>query len=145
MAHRLDQGGHRIPHEVASTGPVEFAHRDSCVVAATRVGALLFIVARTEFRPQERKCRCHHHHHHYDQSLIREGRWGTRDDFATSFLHFSLFSTALWDLLNSRPVHSLMLSSHRFLFLPCLLPPFTALCQMVLARPEENPVLMCTF
>ena len=33
-------------------------------------------------------------HHHY-QSLNREGRWGTTDDFATSFLHFSLFSTAL--------------------------------------------------
>ena len=27
-------------------------------------------------------------------SLKREGRWGTADDFATSFLHFSLFSTA---------------------------------------------------
>ena len=36
------------------------------------------------------------HHHH--QSLNRKGRWGTTDDFATSFLHFSLFSTALWDL-----------------------------------------------
>ena len=33
------------------------------------------------------------HHHHL--SLDREGRWGTTDDFATSFLHFSLFSTAL--------------------------------------------------
>ena len=45
-----------------------------------------------------------YHHHH--QSLNREGRWGTTDDFATSFLHFSLFSTALWDLSNSKPVHS---------------------------------------
>ena len=36
-------------------------------------------------------------------SLNREGRWGTTDDFATSFPHFSLFSTALWDLANSRP------------------------------------------
>ena len=36
-----------------------------------------------------------HHHHH--QSLNREGRWGTTDDTATSFLHFFLFSTALWD------------------------------------------------
>ena len=68
-------------------------------------------------------CLPHHHHHH--QSLNREGRWGTTDDFATSFLHFSLFSTALWDLPNSRPVHSLMLSSHLFLCPPCLLsPPF---------------------
>ena len=28
-------------------------------------------------------------------SLNREGRWGTTADFATSLLHFSLFSTAL--------------------------------------------------
>ena len=63
----------------------------------------------------------YHHHHHY-QSLNCEGRWGTTDDFATSFLHFSLFSTALWDLANSRPVHFLMLSSRLFLSLPCLLP-----------------------
>ena len=55
------------------------------------------------------------HHHH--QSLNCEGRWGTTDEFATSFLHFSLFSTALWDLVTSRPVHSLMLSSHLFLCL----------------------------
>ena len=77
----------------------------------------------------------HHHHHH---SLNHEGRWGTTDDFATSFLHFSLFSTALWDLPNSRPVHSLMLSSHLFLCLPCLLPPFTVPCKMVWARPDER-------
>ena len=79
------------------------------------------------------------HHHHYHQSLNREGCWGTKDDFATSFLHISLFSTALWDLVNSRPVHSLMLSSHLFLYLPCLLPPFTVPCKMVLVRPDiEN-------
>ena len=59
-----------------------------------------------------------------DLSRNREGRWGTTDDYATSFLHFPLFSTALWDLPNSRPVHSLMLSSHLFLCLPCLLPLF---------------------
>ena len=51
-------------------------------------------------------------------SLNHEGRWGTTDDFAISFLHFPLFSNALWDLPNSRPVHSLILSSH--LFLVCL-------------------------
>ena len=33
------------------------------------------------------------YHHHL--SLNRESRWGTTDDFTTSFLHFSLFSTAL--------------------------------------------------
>ena len=43
--------------------------------------------------------------------LNREGRWGTTEDFATSFLHFSLFFTALSDLANFRPVHYLMLSS----------------------------------
>ena len=69
---------------------------------------------------------------------ITEGRLGTTDDFTTSFLHFSLFSTALWDLVNSRPVHSLMLSSHLFLCLPCLLPPFTVPCETVLARPDEQ-------
>ena len=67
--------------------------------------------------------RYHHHHHH--QFLNRDGRWGTTDDFATSFLHFPLFSTALWDFPNSRPVHSLMLSSHLFLCLPCLLSPLS--------------------
>ena len=76
-----------------------------------------------------------YHHHH--KSLNREGRWGTTDGFATSFLHFSLFSTALWDLPNSRPVHSMMLSSHLFLCPPCLLPPFNVPCKMVLARPDE--------
>ena len=55
---------------------------------------------------------CYHHHHHL--SLHREGRWGTTNEFTTSFLHFSLFSTALWDLANHRPVHSLLLSSHLF-------------------------------
>ena len=51
---------------------------------------------------------------------------------------FSLFSIALWDLANSRPVHSLMFSSHLFLCLPCLLPPFTVPCKVVLARPDER-------
>ena len=81
-------------------------------------------------------CFALHHHHH--QSLNRKGRWGTTDDFATSFLHFSLFSTALWVLPNSRPVHSLMLSSHLFLCPPCLLLPFTVPYKMVLARPDER-------
>ena len=74
-----------------------------------------------------------HHHHH--QFLNREGRWGTADDIATNFLHFSLFSSALWDLPNSRPVHSLMF--HLFFCLLSLLPSFTVPCKMVLARPDE--------
>ena len=56
----------------------------------------------------------------YPPSLNHEGRWDTTDDFATSFLNISLFSTALWDLANSRPVHSLMLTSHFFLVPVCL-------------------------
>ena len=68
----------------------------------------------------------------------REGRWGTTDDFATSFLHFCLFSTALRDLANSRPVHSLMLSFHLFLRLLCLLPSFIVPSKMALARPDEQ-------
>ena len=54
-------------------------------------------------QPTKHNIQDHHHHH---QFLNCEGRWGTTDDFATSFLHFSMFSTALWDLPNSRPVHS---------------------------------------
>ena len=86
--------------------------------------------------------RFHHHHH---QSLNREGRWGTTDDFATSLLHFSLFSTALLDLPNSRPVHSLMLCSHLFFCPPCLLPPFTVPCKMVFARPDERETCLRLF
>ena len=67
--------------------------------------------------------RLNHHHHHL--SLNREVRLGTTDDFTISFLHFPLFSTAFWELANSRPVHSLMLSSYHFICLSCLLPPFT--------------------
>ena len=51
---------------------------------------------------------------------------------------FSLLSTALGDLANSRPVHSLMLPSHLFFCLPCLLPAFTVSCKMVVARPDEG-------
>ena len=74
----------------------------------------------------------------YNLSLNREGRWGTTDDSTTSFLHFFLFSTALLDLANTGPVHSQMLSSHLFLCLPCLLPPFTEPCKKGLARPDER-------
>ena len=34
----------------------------------------------------------HHHHYHHHLSLNREGRWGTRDDFVTSLLHFFPYS-----------------------------------------------------
>ena len=78
------------------------------------------------------------YHHHHSLFLNSEGRSGTLDDFTTSFFHSSLFSTALWDLANPRPVQSLMLSSHLFFCPPCLLPPFTVTCKMVLARPDEQ-------
>ena len=80
----------------------------------------------------------HHHHHHHHLSLNREGRWGITDDFTYSIIQFSLFSTALWELPNSRPVHFLMLSSHLVLCLSCLLLPCTVPCKMVLARPDER-------
>ena len=50
-------------------------------------------------------------------------RWGTTVDFTTSFLHSSRFSVFRSMICRSRPVHSLMLSSHRFLCLPLRLPP----------------------
>ena len=69
-------------------------------------------------------------------SLDHEGRWGITDDFTTIFLRFSLFSTALYGLVNSRPVHSLVLFSHLFFCLPCLLLPFTCAFQDSLPRPD---------
>ena len=65
---------------------------------------------------------------------------GTTYDFTTSFLHFSLFSTVLLDLAKSKPVHSLMLPSHLFFCLPCLLLPFTVPCKMVWAKPDEREI-----
>ena len=52
---------------------------------------------------------------------------------------FSLFSSALWDLPNSRPVHSLMLSSHLFLSALSSSPLHCAL-QDGLARPDEREI-----
>ena len=75
---------------------------------------------------------------HLQLSLNRASRWGTTDNFTTSFLHFSLFSTALWDLANSRPVHSLMLFSRLFFSLICLLLPYTVPCKMVSVRPDQR-------
>ena len=72
-------------------------------------------------------------------SLNREGRWGTTDDFATSFLHFSLFSTALWDLANSRLVHALMLSSQLFFWFALSSPFHRALhCDLTILLNTNN-------
>ena len=48
----------------------------------------------------------------------------------------SLFSSALWDLANSRPVHWCCVPTS--FCLPCLLPPFTVPYKVVLARPDER-------
>ena len=48
--------------------------------------------------PEERRDRPAHHYYHL--LLNRDGHWCTTDDFITSFLHFSPFSTALWDSKN---------------------------------------------
>ena len=75
---------------------------------------------------------------HLHPSLNCRGCWGTTVDSTTSSLHFSLFSTALWNFADSRPIHSLMLSSHLFFCLPCLLTPLTLPCKIVSARPDEQ-------
>ena len=46
------------------------------------------------FKKEEER-EAHHHHH---QSLNREGRWGTKDDFATSF--FFLFFSSIFPVLH---------------------------------------------
>ena len=49
-------------------------------------------------------------HLHLHLYLDREGRWGSTDDLTTSFLHFfPVLSTALLDMANPRPGHSLVL------------------------------------
>ena len=50
-------------------------------------------------------------------------RWGTTVDFTTSFLHSLWFSALRSMIFHSKRVHSLMLSSHRFLCLPLRPPP----------------------
>ena len=64
--------------------------------------------------------------------------WGTTVDFTTSFLHSLRFSAFRSSIFHSRPVHSLMLSSHRFLCLPLRLPPWTVPCRIILASPDDR-------
>ena len=65
-------------------------------------------------------------------------RWGTTVDFTASFLHSSRLSAFRSMVFHPRPVHSLMLSSHRFLCLPLRLPPWTVPCSIVLASPDDR-------
>ena len=81
------------------------------------------------------------HHHRPSRSLA--DRWGTTVDFTTSFLHSSRFSAFRSIIFHSRPVHSLMWSSHRFLCLPLRLPPCFApfsdrLVGLVVRRPPRE-------
>ena len=46
-------------------------------------------------------------------------------------------------MFHGRPVHSLMLSSHRFRCLPLRLPPWTVPCRIVLASPDDR--VMCPY
>ena len=70
--------------------------------------------------------------------VVWHHRWGTTVDFTTSFLHSSWFLAFRSSIFHSRPVHSLMLSSHRFLCLPLCLPPWTVPCRIVLASPDDH-------
>ena len=65
-------------------------------------------------------------------------RWGTTVDFTTSFLHSSQFSAFCTSIFHSWPVHSLMLSSHRFLCLPLHLLPGTVPCRIVKEFKQSN-------
>ena len=69
--------------------------------------------------------------------ITLEGRRGTTDEFATIPFYFVLFSCALVELAKSFPVHSLILSSHLFFYLPLFLFPFTVPCRIVFAKPED--------
>ena len=64
------------------------------------------------------------------------GTVGTPHDLATNIRHSSRSSALLTASLSSKPVQSRMLSSHRFLCLPLLLPPRTVPWRTVLASPE---------
>ena len=114
--HIAVKGTGQIPAALATLctiqfcGPFNWQSCPSCSYGLTQPRVL------DRYHITSSTCNLHRH-----LSLNQQGHWGSRDDFTTSFLHFSLFSTALWDFANSRPVHSLMLSSHLFLCLPCLL------------------------
>ena len=57
--------------------------------------------------------------------------------------HCGFYNQLPLSSLLSRPVHSLMLSSHRFLCLPLCLPLCTIPCRIVLASPDD--LVMCLY
>ena len=58
----------------------------------------------------------------------------------TNFLQFTAFRSTLF---HSRPVHSSVLSSHRFPSLPLRHPPCTVPCRIILASPDD--LVMCPY
>ena len=64
----------------------------------------------------------------------------TKGKLATIAFHLVLFLAALVELTKSIPVHSLLLSSHLFFYLPLLLFPFTVLRRIVFPKPEDLEV-----
>ena len=79
----------------------------------------------------------------YHLSLSLVDRWGTKDDWATTVLHSSLFSAFRRASPNFKPVHSVTLSSHLFFCLPLLLPPCTVPCRIIFASPVD--LVMCPY
>ena len=77
-------------------------------------------------------------HLHLSRSLA--DCWGTTVDFTTNFLHSLLFSAFHSMIFYSRLVHSLMLSSHRFLCLPLRLPPCTVPCRKSCTTKTTGPI-----
>ena len=66
------------------------------------------------------------------------GYLGTTHELATIPFHLVLFPAAQTELAKSIPVHSLIMSSHLFFYLPLLLFPFTVPCRIVFAKPEDH-------
>ena len=71
-----------------------------------------------------------------DLVIKGDGHRGTTDEFATIPFHLLLFSAAPFELTNSIPVHSLILSSHLFLCLSLLFP-FTVPYRIVFVKPKD--------
>ena len=93
------------------------------------------------------------HHHHYHQSLNARVVGAPQMILLPVFSIFPcplglaelqacpfpdvVFLPLPLSALSSSPFHC-ALQNHLFLCLPCLLPPFTVSCKMVLARPDER-------
>ena len=60
---------------------------ESAWQSGTKKPCIIYAKRWIQFCAQRQRDPFHHRQHH--QSLNCEGRWGTADDFATSFLHFT--------------------------------------------------------